>query len=129
MTAPTLCSEVEPADAGAIGSSVPTLEPDSGPSSPRVRVLHLINGEHYSGAERVQDLLGLRLPSEGFDVGFACVKPDRFPGQRLSRNCPLYLTPMSSRGSLAPVGELTRIVRGEGYQLLHAHTPRTALLG
>ena len=33
------------------------------------RVLHLINGEHYSGAERVQDLLAIRLPEFGFEVG------------------------------------------------------------
>ena len=27
------------------------------------KVLHLINGEFYAGAERVQDLLALRLPA------------------------------------------------------------------
>ena len=43
------------------------------------RVLHVINGEHYSGAERVQDLLGGYLPACGYAAGFACVKPDRFP--------------------------------------------------
>ena len=29
-------------------------------------VLHVINGEHYAGAERVQDLLAKRLPEFGF---------------------------------------------------------------
>ena len=45
-------------------------------------VLHVINGEHYSGAERVQDLLAACLPEEGFRVEFVCLKPDRFPQQR-----------------------------------------------
>ena len=58
------------------------------------RVLHVINGEHYSGAERVQDLLGLQLPQFGFEVGFACVKPDRFPTTRQSAQSRLYRTPM-----------------------------------
>src|SRR5215213_8332590 len=44
--------------------------------------LHLVNGEHYSGAERVQDLLARQLPRYGCEVGFACVKPRRFPSAR-----------------------------------------------
>jgi len=41
-----------------------------------------VNGEHYAGAERVQDLLAAELPKFGFEVGFACVKPDQFPRVR-----------------------------------------------
>ena len=58
------------------------LKPPTVATSPAVetvRVLHLINGEHYSGAERVQDLLARELPQFGYEVGFACVKPFRFP--------------------------------------------------
>ncbi len=44
-----------------------------------LRVLHVVNGEHYAGAERVQDWLALSLPKLGIDVAFACIKPDRFP--------------------------------------------------
>ena len=46
--------------------------PEPDPRSP-ARVLHVINGEHYSGAERVQDLLAMRLREFGYEVGFACV--------------------------------------------------------
>ena len=38
-------------------------DPSRSSSTQTVKVLHLINGEHYSGAERVQDLLALGLPS------------------------------------------------------------------
>lgn len=92
------------------------------------RVLHLINGEHYSGAERVQDLLALRLPERGFDVGFACVKPGRFPTDRQSLSTPLLSAPMRGRFDFRLARRLARHVRDEGYTLLHAHTPRTALL-
>ena len=92
------------------------------------RVLHVINGEHYSGAERVQDLLAQRLPRLGYAVGLACVKPDQFPEMRESRQAPLYEVPMRGKFDLRPVGRLVRIIREEGYDLLHAHTPRTALL-
>jgi glycosyltransferase involved in cell wall biosynthesis len=91
-------------------------------------VLHVINGEHYSGAERVQDLLAGRLPEFGFRVGLACVKPDRFPLMFQSREAPLYRMPMSGRLDLRAVRRLVAIVRAGGYQLLHAHTPRTVLV-
>ena len=63
------------------------------PLRERFRVLHLINGEHYSGAERVQDLLARRLPELGFDVGLACLKPEKFPEMRQWRGGPRYSTP------------------------------------
>ena len=53
------------------------------------RVLHVINGEHFSGAERVQDLLALSLPEFGYEVGFACVKPGKFANQRSAEDVPL----------------------------------------
>jgi len=94
-----------------------------------VRVLHVVNGEHYAGAERVQDLLALGLPTEGFEVGFACVKPDRFPLLRRSRQSPLYTLPMRGRVDPAPAHRLARIIRDERFRLVHTHTPRAAFVG
>ncbi len=96
--------------------------------APIAAVLHVINGEHYAGAERVQDLLAEGLPTLGFPVGFACLKPDRFPEGRRCRTAPLYRLPMAWRFDLRAVRPLVRLVRREGYQLLHAHTPRSALI-
>ena len=95
---------------------------------PTTRVLHVINGEHYAGAERVQDLLAERLPEEGFEVGIACLKPRQFPKMMQTRGVPLYGLSMVNRFDLRPVRHLIRIVRKDGYAILHAHTPRTLLL-
>ena len=57
-------------------------------------VLHLINGEHYSGAERVQDLLAMALPEFGFEVGFACLKQGLFRQMRRSTSAPLHAAAM-----------------------------------
>jgi len=95
---------------------------------PARRVLHVINGEHYSGAERVQDLLAERLPDFGFAPAFACVKPDRFLRHRKSRWVPAFAAPMKSKWDLRPVGQLVELVRQGQFDLLHAHTPRTALV-
>ena len=93
------------------------------------RVLHLVNGEHYSGAERVQDLLGLCLPDNGFQPGFACVEPDLFPKMRNATEAPLYSVAMRSRFDLAAIQTLRNVIREDHYDILHAHTPRTVMLG
>ncbi len=92
------------------------------------RVLHVINGEHYSGAERVQDLLAQQLPNLGFDVGFACVKPVRFAMARDSKGTPLVELPMRGRFDLNVVKQLARLIYHEEYDIVHAHTPRSALV-
>jgi glycosyltransferase involved in cell wall biosynthesis len=94
-----------------------------------VRVLHMVNGEFYAGAERVQDLLALRLPELGFEVGFACLKPGRFAVDRQSHAAPLVNVPMRSKFDLLAAARLARYVRDEGYGLIHTHTPRSLLVG
>ena len=93
-----------------------------------VRVLHVINGEHYAGAERVQDLLAARLPDEGFEMAIACLKPRQFPKMMQTQGVTLYDLSMANRFDLRPVWQLIRIVRRDGYQILHAHLPRNLLL-
>jgi glycosyltransferase involved in cell wall biosynthesis len=95
----------------------------------QVRVLHVVNGEHYSGAERVQDLLAGYLPECGYTVGFACVKPGRFPQARKFPQARLYELPMTSRFDFACGRRLANLVRDEGYALVHAHTPRSLMVG
>jgi len=94
-----------------------------------VKILHLVNGEHYSGAERVQDLLALALPQFGYSVGFVCVKPDRFPETRQSISSELHSVPMKSKFDFGTVAKVAEIYRQGGYRCLHVHTPRTVLLG
>jgi glycosyltransferase involved in cell wall biosynthesis len=94
-----------------------------------IRVLHLINGEHYAGAERVQDLLALGLPDFGIQPAMACLKPGRFAETRRSQATPLYQLPMRSRWDFRPVWHLARLLRHERFDILHTHTPRAALIG
>lgn len=94
-----------------------------------VKVLHLVNGEHFSGAERVQDLLAMAMPRFGYEVGFACVRPDKFPGVRHSQDCELFETPMKSKLDVWCGGRVANVAQENGYQLIHAHTPRTLMIG
>lgn len=91
------------------------------------RVMHVINGEHFSGAERVQDHLARELPPLGVAVEFACVKPDRFPAMRTS-TVPLHDVGMRHKFDLKAVRNLVQIAREREIDLLHAHTPRSAMI-
>jgi glycosyltransferase involved in cell wall biosynthesis len=92
------------------------------------KVLHVINGEHYSGAERVQDLLGLQLPAVGFDVGFLCLKSGLFERHRRATTCPLETVEMTSKFDTRPKRRAIEMIRRDGYSMIHAHTPRSLLI-
>src|SRR5262245_41557397 len=95
-----------PTDAG--DATIRTGAP--GFASTTIRALHLVNGEHYSGAERVQDLLATQLPRLGCEVGFICVKPRRFPAARESKDTPLVEMPMRGRFDLRVVKRIVRMI-------------------
>ncbi len=91
-------------------------------------VLHIINGEHFSGAERVQQLLGKRLPECGIGADFACLKEGKF-----TNNCDLppervFSVPMNGRFDREIANRIVRLVEAGEYDLLHAHTPRSAMI-
>jgi phosphatidylinositol alpha-mannosyltransferase len=92
-------------------------------------VLHVINGEFYAGAERVQDLLAQRLPSFGFRVDFVCLKAGSFVSRRQAVDARIHECPMRFRMDPRSVSALVRLIRSEGYRIVHTHTVRTALIG
>jgi glycosyltransferase involved in cell wall biosynthesis len=93
------------------------------------RVLHIINGEDYSGAERVQDLLAMRLPEFGYEVHFVCLKPGRFDVSRASQRVPLSNLPMRTKFDLKPARRVVQLVKQGGFSAIHSHSTRTLLIG
>lgn len=98
------------------------------PGKPNAKVLHLINGEHFSGAERVQQLLGKHLNGLGYDALFACLKPKNFPQQAAIRSYQITEFPMRGKLDLSVVRGVKALAAETQACLLHAHTPRTALV-
>lgn len=95
-----------------------------------MQVLHLINGESYAGAERVQDLLALSLPEFDFEVSFCSVKAGRFDALRRSRDVAVLETvPMRSRFDFGVAARIAEFARGRGIRLIHTHTVRSAMIG
>lgn len=98
------------------------------PSQRTLKVLHVVNGEHYAGAARVQDLLALALPEYGYHVSFACLLPDRFEAQRQSQDSPVFNFPMKHRLDFGPARRVADLLNSEGYDLLHSHTTRSSMI-
>jgi glycosyltransferase involved in cell wall biosynthesis len=98
------------------------------PSRP-LRALHLINGEHYAGAERVQDLLAQQLPRFGWVADFVCLKQGVFEQVRESVESRVTTLSMRSRLDFSPVSQVARLLRNGNYDLLNTHTVRSALIG
>lgn len=93
-----------------------------------LRVLHLVNGELFSGAERVQQLLGRRLAAFGFDPYFACLKQGKFLECSGLPQDRVWVEPMRHRGDIGVVARLAEKAVEARVRLLHAHTPRSAMI-
>lgn len=103
-------------------------QPDRNQQTVKGKVLHLINGEHFSGAERVQQLLGKRLDGFGYDATFACLKPGKFRDKCQLREKQILDFPMQGKLDLSVVNQIAKTVSDQKHTLLHAHTPRSALV-
>lgn len=124
---PTLPQADTATDAVAAAAR-PTDQPAADSPTRLVPVLHVINGEHYAGAERVQDLLALQLPQCGFEVSFACVKPGRFPDVRRAREASLYKVTMKRRWDILAADRLAQLIHDHDFRIVHTHTPRSLLM-
>jgi glycosyltransferase involved in cell wall biosynthesis len=93
------------------------------------KVLHVINGEHFSGAERVQDLLGQYLPKCNYEATFATLLDGKFAKLTSDRNYRVVNLKMKNRLDLRAVSSLVKLLREERFDLVHAHTVRSTLVG
>ncbi len=92
-----------------------------------IKVLHIINGEFYSGAERVQDLLATNLPNYGFEAHLICVKPKNFRNNCICSQSVIHDFPMSGKIDFTTTREIADFAKGIGAKIIHSHTPRSAL--
>ncbi len=104
------------------------VPPFGGSANDLLNVVHVINGEHFSGAERVQLHLAHRLPETGFVSDFVCIKPNAFPEHFDAPVGMLQNLPMRNRFSFSVAYQVARFAKHRHAKLLHAHTPRSAMI-
>ena len=79
-----------------------------------VAVLHLLNGEQYSGLERMVDHLVAAAPTQGFRLVLALLKPDRMRQRMSAKGGEVHEVPMRSRVDLSGTGRITAIATAAG---------------
>ncbi|MGY1490386.1 glycosyltransferase family 4 protein, partial [Methylobacillus pratensis] len=92
-----------------------------------VDVLHLVNGELYSGLERVVDHLAGGAAAHGFRLRLAFLKPGAMRARMVSAAAAVDL-PMRSRFDLGSARAAARLAVETGCALVHSHTVRSALI-
>ncbi len=113
----------------SVSSSQPTVVTSATVPTQCQQIFHLINGEHYSGAERVQDLLASTLPQFGYQVGFGVTKQGIFDQSRNEKRAPIHDCVMRHRLDRKAVAKAVGYVDEHRYTAIHAHTPRSLMIG
>lgn len=100
------------------------MNPVAGPT----RVLHLLNGEQYSGLERVVDQLIAGASAGGFRMDLMLLKPQAMRRRMFSRCDVVHNLPMRSRFDFGVASAAARIAKESGCAPIHSHTVRSALV-
>ena len=105
-----------------------TASPVASPHTGEIPVLHLLNGEQYSGLERVVDHLAELAPSHGFQFHLICLKPGDMPARLKTRQARLHFVSMHNRMDISCVSAIRAIAVAENCRLVHSHTVRSGLI-
>lgn len=92
------------------------------------KVLHIINGEYYAGAEKVQDILAIFLPDYGWDVEFFLIKKGVFRNHMISKSV-VYTGFMRSRFDFSILLNIFRVIKKNQLNIVHSHTIRSLIFG
>ncbi|MBU7008216.1 glycosyltransferase [Phosphitispora fastidiosa] len=95
----------------------------------RTKVLHIIGGGEFGGAE--QHLLTLMRhvnPAE-FELHAACFFSGPLAPLVVNEGFPAHVFPMQSKFDLSPINEIASLIRREGFSIVHTHGVRANLIG
>lgn len=93
------------------------------------KVLQLVNGELYSGAERIQEMLLRYLDRSHFETRCVALLDGVFVRRAREADLPVEVLPMMSRLDLRVARRLARYLRENHINLIHTHGVRTNLIG
>jgi hypothetical protein len=85
----------------------------------KIRVLQLVNGEHYAGAERVQEMLLRYLDPHLFEPSCVALINGAFVRKAQALGLPVTLLPMKHRADVRVIRELAHFLRANHIDLVH----------
>ncbi len=95
----------------------------------RIRVLHVIGGGEFGGAEQHLLTLIKHMDRSEFAIHVACLFPEPLAPLVKNDGIPVHIFPMKSKINLKPVGEIASLIKLEGFHIVHTHGVRANLVG
>ncbi|HWI55198.1 MAG TPA: glycosyltransferase [Desulfobacteria bacterium] len=95
----------------------------------RLKVLHVIGGGEFGGAE--QHLLSLlrHIDKHEFELHVACLFTEPLAPMIVHEGFKVYILPMRNKIDLKPVGRLASLISSEGFHIIHTHGVRANMIG
>lgn len=94
-----------------------------------LKVLHIIGGGEFGGAERHILNLSGAIDFEAVEITVCCLFNDPFVGIASSAGIKSLAFPMRHKCDFGIVGKLAALIRNNGFDLVHTHGVRANLLG
>ncbi len=95
----------------------------------RTKVLHIIGGGEFGGAEQHLITLLRHVNPAEFELHAACFFSGPLAPLVVNEGFPAYVFPMQSKFDLSPVNEMASLIRREGFSIVHTHGVRANLVG
>lgn len=95
----------------------------------RIKILHIIGGGEYGGAEEHLLTLFRHLDSSTFELHAACLFREPLAPLIVAEGFPAHVFPMQNKFDIKPVGDIASLIRAEGFHIIHTHGVRANLIG
>lgn len=95
----------------------------------KIKILQLVNGELYGGAERVQEMILKLINQDLFKPYCVSLMEGAFVREARRKGLPIKVIPMRSKLDLGVALRVAKFIEQHEIALVHTHTVRTNLVG
>lgn len=95
----------------------------------RSKILHIIGGGEFGGAEQHLLTLIKNIDKSAFELHIACLFAEPLAPLVSQEGFPVHIFPMKSKLDWKPISNLASLIKTEGFHIVHTHGVRANLLG
>lgn len=95
----------------------------------RRKILHVIGGGEFGGAEQHLLTLFRHLDSSQFELQVSCLFPEPLASLVRTEGFPAHVFPMQTKTDLRPISKMASLIKREGFSIVHTHGVRANLIG
>lgn len=95
----------------------------------RIKVLHIIGGGEFGGAEQYMLTLAKHINKSEVELHVACLFEEPLAPLVKKLGVPAHVFPMRNKLDLKTIGEVASLIKMEGFHIVHTHGVRANLIG